>query len=681
MTTTLRPPAVPLVVNDPYLSLWSATDELTASWTTHWTGTKQAMSGMLRIDGQPYRFLGLMTRHYGVEVLPMQQISVEVLPTRTIYQFEAARLHLTLTFMTALLPYDLDLLSRPVTYLDVQIEATDGSAHQVDLYLDLSAEWVVNTDEQRVIWGRHRLDGRDLLWMGSTDQDILAKSGDDLRIDWGYLYTAAVGDATHSSALGSDTVTRPLFAQTGTLPTQDATDMPRPVDNRPPTPVVAWAFPLGSVDAQPVSRQLVIAYDDIFSVEYMYRKLRPYWRRNGMDAAGLVSAALADYASLRQRCEAFDDELMDDLRASGGEAYARLAALAFRQCIAAHKLVADLDGTPLFFSKENFSNGCMDTVDVTYPSSPFFLLFNPDLLAGQLTPILDYASSARWPFAYAPHDIGRYPIGNGQVYGGGEKSDLNQMPVEECGNMLLLVTALCQARSDVSYAERYWETLSQWANYLSEHGLDPENQLCTDDFAGHLAHNVNLSLKAILALGGFASLCQQRGLDEEAQRYRAQAETMARQWQDMADDGDHYRLTFDQPGTWSQKYNLVWDTLLGLNLFPAEVAQKEIAYYLRQQGRYGLPLDNRSAYTKLDWIVWAASLSQTDADFQAFIEPIFTWLNETESRVPLTDWYYTDSGLQAGSFQARSVVGGVFIKLLYDQQRWQKWLAKRAYSR
>ncbi len=676
MENLLRPPAVPLVVNDPFLSVWSRSDTLTESWTAHWTGAKQTLSGMVRVDGQTYRFIGLMTRHYGVDVPPMTQISVEVLPTRTIYHFEAGGIGLKLTFMTPLLPHDLDILSRPVTYLDFQIEALDQKAHDVALYIDVGADWVVNTPDQRVVWGRHRQDDLEMLWMGTTEQNILGKSGDDVRIDWGYLYTAARSDQPFTGVLNQDMVTRPQFALTGQLPMQDATDMPVPVDNRPPMPVSAWAFDLGQATTQPVACQLVIAYDDLFSVEFMYRRLRPYWRRTGMNAAGLVQAALSDYVELRGRCETFDTELMQDLRDSGGEAYARLAALAFRQCIAAHKLAADLDGTPLFFSKENFSNGCMDTVDVTYPSSPFFLLFNPDLLAGQLTPILDYAASPRWPFPFAPHDIGRYPLGNGQVYGGGEKSEINQMPVEECGDMLLMVAALCQARSDVRYAEHYWDTLSQWAAYLSAKGLDPENQLCTDDFAGHLAHNVNLSLKAILAIGAFAQLCQKRGLDQEARSYRSQAEAMAQQWQKMADDGDHYRLTFDQPGTWSQKYNLVWDHLLKLKLFPAEIAQKEIAYYKTQQGRYGLPLDARSPYTKLDWIVWSASLSENDADFRQFIEPLFHWLNETESRVPLTDWYYTDSGKQAG-FQARSVVGGVFIRLLYDRDLWRKWLAKR----
>jgi len=675
-----RVPAYPLIVNDPYLSVWSTHDRLTDGWSSHWTGTEQGLCGLIRIDGTPYRFMGPQPRFLGVELPAMTQSAVDVLPTRTIYTFADAGIQLTLTFTTPLLPHDLEIMARPITYLDLAVTTTDGEAHQVELYLDVSARLVVNTVEQQVVMGRHKLDGRDILWLGSQEQALLAKAGDNLRIDWGYLYLAAQTDGTATGALGGDVALRHSFVTTGALPATDDFVMPRVVNTRPPHPVAAWAFALSMTSKTPTTTRatVVLAYDDQFSVEHMYRRLRPYWRRNGMDAAGLVRTALAEHAALVARCTAFDKELMTDLRQSGGDDYARLAALAFRQCIAAHKLVAELDGTPLFFSKENFSNGCMGTVDVTYPSSPFFLLFNPALLEAQLTPIFDYAQSPRWPFPFAPHDIGRYPLGNGQVYGGGEISEENQMPVEECGNMLLLTAALCKAQGTLDYAECYWPQLRQWATYLLDKGLDPEEQLCTDDFAGHLAHNVNLSLKALLGIAAYGQLCEQAGLADEAAQIRNQVNTMAQRWQTMALDhegGDHYRLAFDRPGTWSQKYNLVWDRLLDLQLFPASVAQTELAFYQGKQDQYGLPLDNRSAYTKLDWIIWSACLAEDDAIFAEFVAPLARWLNETESRVPLTDWYYTDSGKQRG-FQARSVVGGVFIKLLYDNNLHRKWLGK-----
>ncbi len=236
-------------------------------------------------------------------------------------------------------------------------------------------------------------------------------------------------------------------------------------------------------------------------------------------------------------------------------------------------------------SKENFSNGCIGTVDVTYPAAPLFLLFNVELLKAQVTPILDYGKSPRWKFPFAPHDLGQYPLANGQVYGGGEQTEKDQMPVEECGNMLLLVAAICRADGNAEYAKTYWPLLTRWAEYLEDKGLDPENQLCTDDFAGHLAHNTNLSLKAIVAIGGYSQMCQALGKNDEAASFRTSAKEMTTRWIKMAKDGDHYRLAFDKPGTWSQKYNLVWDKLLGLDLFPSDVARTEEVGYYSQEPR------------------------------------------------------------------------------------------------
>ena len=418
MSTSLRPPAVPLITHDPYFSAWSVSDQLTESEVRHWTGSNYGLCGLVRIDGQAYRCMGTHPH----EVPAMAQVGLEVTPTRTIYQFEAGGVHLSLTFLSPLLPDDLDVLSRPVTYLTWEAKATDGAAHEVSVYLHIQSDWVVNTGDQTVLSSRYQQPGLDVLRMGSAKQPILEKSGDNLRIDWGYLYLAVPSASGVATQLTGADAGRRAFVQTGTLPEADEITAARPAHDG--WPVLACALLLGTVSAAPVSRHILLAYDDLFAIEYFYRKVRPYWRRNGMEAAELLQTAASNYDSLKARCAAFDTELTTDLQKTGGDKYAALCALAFRQCISAHKLAVDFDGTPLFLSKENFSNGCIATVDVTYPSAPFFLLLNPELLRAMLTPILDYAGTSRWKFPFAPHDLGTYPrcaTGRSTAAGSGPK--------------------------------------------------------------------------------------------------------------------------------------------------------------------------------------------------------------------------------------------------------------------
>jgi hypothetical protein len=666
---SMRAPAVPLIAHDPYFSVWSMADRLTDEGTLHWTGKANSLYALLRVDGNTYRVLG-RARFEGIPTL--DQTSSKVLPTRTICTFAGGGIQLGLTFFTPALPHDLDILARPVTYLDWTVSSADGKTHVVQFYFDAGSDLVVNTADQPVSWSRLLLDGKPVLRIGSREQRILAKRGDDLRIDWGYLYVTA-DRLDHVDAVATTTgEARNAFRQQGRLP--DSDDFSTPVPGRRGTDeVLSLAFDMGKVGTQPVSRFLMIGYDDLYSIEYFDRRLRPWWRRNGAEMSDVLRLAQREHDALLARGTKFDEELMADLRRVGGAEYAILAALAYRQTLAAHKLAASQDGTPMLFPKENFSNGCISTVDVIYPSSPFTLLFNPLLLRAQLDPVLEYASMARWPWRYAPHDLGTYPMADGQVYGGGERSEGTQMPVEETGNMLIMMAAVAKVEGNATYAEKHWPLLEKWAAYLKEKGLDPEDQLSTDDFAGHLAHNANLSIKAILALGAFGQLCAQTGRKQEGEAYREVAREFAGKWVRLAQDGDHYRLAFDKPGSWSMKYNLVWDKLLRLDLFPAEVARTETAFYLSKLNRYGLPLDYRKDYTKVDWTVWSAALADSPADFRKLISPMFRWVNETPNRVPLADWYDTVTGKQQSILQARSVVGGVFIKVLEDGELWKKY--------
>ena len=464
--------------------------------------------------------------------------------------------------------------------------------------------------------------------IGSGAQQVLNRSGDDVRIDWGYCYLAVKGAAvTRNEVAGS------LYAVSAQAEIKDS---------------LLFAF----------------AYDDISSLIYFGEPVNAYWKKDGMTITAAIEEALDDYDEITRRCREFSESMYAEAKRKGGEKYAELLTLAYRQVMAAHKLAVDGDGNNIFISKECFSNGCAATVDVTYPSAPLFLRYNTELLKGMLRPIIKYCRSGMWKHDFAPHDVGQYPILNGQVYGAASCD--GQMPVEECGNMLILAAAITKADGSTEFADSFSDLLEMWSGYLVKYGLDPDYQLCTDDFAGHMAHNCNLSLKAVMGLAGYADILRRRGESEKAGILSAKAAEYARSFITRASNGDgSFRLAYDRPDTFSLKYNAVWDKLWKTGLFPDSFFDGETARYRKEALPYGVPLDSREKYTKSDWTAWIACFSDKPEDFEFFVSLLWNAYNTMRSRVPMTDWYYADTS-EMVSFRNRTVQGGLFIKLLFD---------------
>ena len=654
-----RPPAVPLVTHDPMLSIWSEADRLTDDATRHWTHHEQSLVSLIRIDGKPFRLMG--NTPAGVPALP--QVGLTVTPTRSIYEFEGEDVHVTLTFMSPLLPAYLDVLTRPVTYLTWTVRSVDGMGRAVSIYDSTSSQLCVNETKEKVVWAREAMGPLTALRVGTDTQNYLGISGDDARLDWGNAYAVAP-TAQATAAIGANGDLAAKFIETGTLPARDDTRMPRAVSDA--QPVLAFDFDLGSVRQAPVSRHLMIGYDEGYLIKFFRHNLRPYWRRNGAEPTNLFQAAERDYAALLGACEQFDKALVADAVRLGGPNYGNICSLAYRQCFAGHGIAADSHGQPLMFTKENTSNGDIATADVIFPGDPLLLLVSPTLAKATLVPLLTYAASDHWKFPNAPHDLGTYPVAHGTDDGG------EQMPVEESGNLLILCDAISQIEGNTKFVDAWWPQLTQWIQYLEQFGLDPGEQLCTDDFMGHLAHNSNLSIKAILAFAAYGDMCRLRGDHAGAERYAKLAKDDAAHWIKANDTGNHSLLAFDKPNTWSQKYNLVWDKILKLNVFPDEVARKEVAFYKTVLQPYGLPLDSRTKITKTDWTLWSATLADNQPDFETLIAPIVKYLDATTAHSPFVDLYETNKVTSDG-MHARPVIGGVFIRLLADRTLWMKW--------
>lgn len=638
MPNMMRLPAMPLVVSDPYFSIWSAADRPTDRDTTHWTGAEKPLHALISVDGRLMRLLGL-----GGEAA-MTCTGADVTATRTQYRYEDGGVRATLAFTTPLLLNDPDVLSTGVTFIEIATESIDGAAHEITCQFCASSQLCFDgATTPAMAYDSFDLSGLNVAFVGQRRQKPLCHSGDHITIDWGNLYIASRATVT-SDAHGVCAKSKDALF-------------------------------------------LMLAYDDIAAINYFGRLTPAWYARRGKTVVQMLGEMDARKADLMARCAALDAQIREDAGKIGGADYAFVCAAAYRQSVGAHKLIADENGEMVFLSKENDSNGCIGTVDVSYPSIPLYLLYNPAFVRAMCRPILKFANLPVWKYDFAPHDVGRYPCATGQVYAATGRRLANgdtppdyylypaskdaydfkdQMPVEECGNMLLMLAAAGRADGDWKLAKEYLPTLGKWVKYLIEYGEDPGEQLCTDDFAGHLARNINLSAKTVCGVAAYGLILEALGRTEEGAQYRARAGEMAKSWLARADAGDHTYLTFDGTG-WSMKYNMVWDRLFGLNLLPVSFYQKENAWYLSHMNRYGLPLDSRADYTKSDWLMWTAAMAAPE-QLPAYITPLADFLRETSGRVPFSDWYDTKTG-RLQHFIARSVQGGVFMPLLVEKTK------------
>ncbi len=637
-----RPVAAPLFTVDPYFSVWSCADKLYNGYTKHWTENPWPIYAALHVDGSVYVLAGTDS-DYKTLHSRMHQTDLQITPLSTIYTFENKAAKVKLTFTTPLLLDRLDILTRPVSYMAYEVELKKEGAEDVQFVFGISAQGCVNSHDQNVEFKRTPFSLR----CGNVVQNPLAEAGDRVTIDWGYLHLCDP-DAY---------VSEPPKLYGGLKVIGRSTDV-----RRLPHPYTLNKVYNAHSDApylytakKELSGVITVGYDEIKPIEYFHEQMDEYYTKYFDSFEDMAKAAVREYPEIKKMCDEFDAKLMAET-GKLGEEYEYITSLAYRQAIAAHKLIEDEEGNLIFLSKEDDSNGCIGTLDVTYPSIPLFLKYNPELVKGMLRPIIKYANSPEWTFDFTPHDVGRYPIANGQVYG--ENKLRYQMPVEEAGNMLLCLAAVKKYKNgDTELFDANRELMKGWVNYLLEYGYDPADQLCTDDFAGRLARNCNLSLKAILGIAAYADLSNDASFMEIAKEW-------AKKWEEDA-KADHVgtRLTFDQGDSWSMKYNMVWDNLLGYGLFSDEVKKNEIQVYKEKMNRYGVPLDSRATFTKIDWLMWTTCIWEDQEYFQMVCEAIANMLNETTDRVPMTDWYDTTTA-EYCAFINRSVVGGLFINLL-----------------
>lgn len=641
--------------------------------------------GLIRVDDQTYQWMGAGTQS---DVFA-EQVAFTYTSIRSTFTLNVGNaVQMNVTFMSPVTPHDNLRMSLPYSYMNVEVGSLDGTSHDVQLYTDISAEWVSGVRDRIAEWdygiaqvgvqpsaGNARVPSQNLRPSGvkpslgtktmafptaetvvphtwrpnpgygqgqrptnfahgpkQTDaavnikrqstNDTAATNGTggiayhkvwsqqqiefsetNQQADWGYWYYSTNNEAGLTHQSGSDDVVREQFINNGRLTNQEDTRF-RAIQDE--FPVFGFAVNMGQISG-PVcegkSTLFMLSLHQEACITFAGASgnvtLPCMWTNYFDSEPEAVSYFYADFEEVSAESTTFDGQVQQDSVAAGGQDYATLTTLSARQAFGTLAYVNSPD-EPLVFMKEISSNGDIQTVDVIFPFHPIALYTNPDIIRYLLDPLFINQEAGLWPLQFSIHDLGFFPNATGHSDGIAE----NQ-PVEECGNMLIMVLAYYQRTKDASYLSQHYDILKQWNSFLVDEALIPENQISTDDFASSLANQTNLAIKGIIGIQAMAQIAEITGNTQDSQNFTNIAKDYVNRWMDFGiaqTSGNftrpHTTLTYGANDTYSLLYNLYSDRLLGLDLVPQEVYDMQSDFYQEVFERYGVPLDTRATRTK-----------------------------------------------------------------------------------
>ncbi|KAK0468165.1 uncharacterized protein EV420DRAFT_1503141 [Desarmillaria tabescens] len=663
-TSPFTPPSYPLAVRSPYLSTWLAQKDggtaLNDDWSRFYTGQITGWAGLIKVDNTTYSFLGTPA---GVAAyIKATQKSAQFTSTQTKFVMTAGPVDLTVTFLSPVEPHNLTKQSFPFSYLALAAAANDGLTHSVSVYSDISGEWLSGNTSLGMNWTTTTT-GDHLVHQAQLQAPSPFAEIDD-RTQYGSIYyaTRALANAGVTYQTGADVDVRNQFINHGVLSNSEDSDFRAVQDH---WPVLAFAHDLGNISASTVPVVVAIGHVRDPAIQYIVAdgviQERSLYFLSQTTVADYIPSFLSDYTDAITRANNFDNIVESDASYISSD-YADIVALSIRQAFAGTEitLIQNSNGSwstddVLVFMKEISSSGKVNTVDVMFPAWPLFLYTNPELGKYLLNAAFEYQATGQYPNRYSVHDIGsRYPNATGHNDGKDEP-----MPVEECGNMIIMALSYAQKTGDVSQLTKYFDLLDQWAQYLISDSLLPANQLSTDDIAGTLENQTNLAIKGIVGISAMAKIADMVGDDTKSNIYSAIASDYASQWQNISfsDDDSHLTLSYGNSSSWGLSYNLYADKLLNLNIFPESVYETQTKWYPAVANKYGVPLDTRHTYTSSVWEIWAAAIMTNNSTRDLFISSVKDWVSSGLNSQPFGDFYNTtDGGLL--SFKARPVVGG-----------------------
>ncbi|KAJ7356633.1 hypothetical protein DFH08DRAFT_770718 [Mycena albidolilacea] len=667
-STPFNPPSIPLAVRSPYLNTWLPQGQgvaLNDAWPSFWAGRITAWVGFVRVDGISYTFLGAPVVD-GANFTKATQKSFSFTSTQSTFVLSAGPVDVTATFLSPVEPTDLVKQSIPLSYLHVSVASTDGATHSIQVYSDISGEWVSGASEWDIQWSTTTTDilSHQISLVSPAKYEEISDQS-----QYGNWYYSILNGKGASAQIGRDAVVRAQFLNNGVLSTVKDNNFRAIADS---WPVFALEKDLGKVGSTAAAVTYAIGHIRDPAIKYVLagnvkqdRSLY-FWSKYST-AQQVISFFLNDYSNALASANALDKKVETDAAKISPD-YAGIVALSIRQSLAANELTISKNAhggwntsDVLYFMKEISSDGNTNTVDVIFPASPIFLYLNPKLGEYLLEPLYRYQTTGLYPNKWSIHDAGaHYPKADGHNDGTDEA-----MPVEESGNMLIMALGFARAANDLTQIRRYQGLLDQWTQYLIEDSLIPTFQLSTDDFAGQLANQTNLAIKGIIGIRAMAEISKLLGDNAKYTNYSSIAADYVTKWTTLSASktGPHLTLDYNDDASWGLAYNLFSDVHLGLNLFPKSLYDQQTAWYKTVVNKFGVPLDTRHTYTKTDWEVWTAGIVTDQGLRDTFISSLKAYLSNGLNNQAFPDLYDTITGVALG-FRARPVVGGHLALLL-----------------
>ncbi|KAF2202398.1 glutaminase A [Delitschia confertaspora ATCC 74209] len=632
-TSNIKPPVLPLIVRNPYLSTWlgNARKEPWHKWPMFWTGNEVGFGVLASLPdtntvypllGRPHDSLDKEDEAYKLAYPDYRGATYDASTTNLTYTLPAPskfpdvdELEIILSFLSPVTPSSTLRQSIPAAYVKVYVKG----AFDVNLYIDVNGQWVSGNRGNKIVWEFQENEATPdeeteplkTFKVRREVEQIFTESWD--QPEWGQLHFTASSDVRHEC--GTSALLRQRFARTGTLQNEVDTEF-RGIMEEEPVFAFAKSFQLENSGGK-ASALFTLAHIQDPVVQFASARgltlMRPLWKSWFHTDDALLTYHYGDFANAESLARNYSDQLRIDAYKSGSSKYVDIVALSARQALGATSFSGTAE-SPLLFLKEISSNGNCQTVDVIFPAFPFFLYTNPRWAAYLLQPLIEHQLSGQYPNKYSMHDLGtHFPNQTGHADGRDE-----YMPVEECGDMLIMGLALVNSMTygTDEEAQSVWSTVGdrgydaskdkplqlsrlgmhagigeiddtwgggakgvkqakewleesyglwkQWTSYLVEFSLEPHNQLSTDDFAGWLALQTNLALKGIIGIKAMSELADILGKDDDAKNFRNISDTYITRWQELgiSRDGSHAKLAYDWYGSWTTLYSLYADALL-----------------------------------------------------------------------------------------------------------------------